>query len=42
MNFTDEEKRVWVNGEGWRDAVSETTLSSEVHIAARQVKILVA
>lgn len=40
LNFTDEEKRVWVNGTSWRDAMSEEELQSEVSVSARGVKVM--
>lgn len=40
MNFTDEEKRVWVNGLGWRDVNTAMDVSGEVTVGVRGVCVL--
>ncbi len=40
MNFMDEEKRVWVNGKGWRDVILGEQVSGEVNVSARGVKVI--
>lgn len=40
MNFTDGEKRAWLNGAGWRDAFKQATMENEVSIPARGTRVV--
>lgn len=40
MNFTDAEKRAWLNGTGWRDAFTQATIENEVSIPARGTRVV--
>lgn len=40
MNFTDEEKRVWLTADDWRDVNTGATLEQEVKIPPRAVQII--
>jgi beta-galactosidase len=40
MNFTDAEKRGWVNGAGWRDAMTRGAVENEISIPPRSTRIL--
>ena len=40
MNFTDTEKRAWVNGTGWEDAVTRVAIENEISLPPCNTRIL--
>lgn len=40
MNFTDAEKRVWLNGTGWSDAFTNVSESNEIAIPPRATRVV--
>jgi beta-galactosidase len=40
LNFTDDEKRIWLNGEAWHDAANDMPLSHELTLSTRGSRVL--
>lgn len=41
INFTDGEKRVWLNASGWQDATNNQALDNEVTLLPRAIRVIV-